>query len=137
MYAPWVAIQADTRSAIESTSYCWDALGNLTQRIDLAAGLTDTLFYDGMNRLTHVVTGDPGQGINLTKTVAYDATGNITSRSDLGSYSYDPSHVHVVTGITGSFNAAYVYDADGNMTLGGGRRKVLGVRVDFQNSGAK
>jgi len=116
-----LTIQAGASGAVENASYHWDPLGNLTQRIDLAAGLTDTLTYDGMNRLTQVVTSNPSQTINLTKTVAYDATGNITSRSDLGSYSYDPVHVHAVTGITGSFSAAYVYDADGNMTSGGGR----------------
>jgi RHS repeat-associated protein len=116
-----LTIQAGASGAVESTSYHWDPLGNLTQRIDYAAGLTDTLTYDGMNRLTQVVTSNPGQTISLTKTVAYDATGNITSRSDLGSYSYDPVHVHAVTAITGSFSAAYVYDADGNMTSGGGR----------------
>jgi hypothetical protein len=87
-------IQAGTSGAAQNASYHWAPLGNLTQRIGLAAGLTDTPTYDGMNRLTQVATSNPSQTISLTKTVAYDATGNVTSRSDLGSYSYDPGHVH-------------------------------------------
>jgi len=37
---------------------------------------------------------NPGQTISLSKTLAYDTTGNIASRSDLGSYSYGSAHVH-------------------------------------------
>jgi hypothetical protein len=31
------------------------------------------------------------------ETLAYDATGNIASRSDLSAYSYDPGHVHAAS----------------------------------------
>ena len=50
-----------------------------------------------MNRLTQVATSNPGMSISLTKTVAYDATVNITLHSDLGAYSYDPGHVHTAS----------------------------------------
>jgi hypothetical protein len=50
-----------------------------------------------MNRLTQVATSNRSQTISLTKTVAYDATGNITPHSDLGAYSCDPGHVHTAS----------------------------------------
>jgi hypothetical protein len=50
-----------------------------------------------MNRLTQMATSNPDLSISLTKTVAYDATGNITPHSDLSAYSYDPGHVHTAS----------------------------------------
>jgi YD repeat-containing protein len=57
-----------------------DEAGNLTTRQDLNQGLTETFGYDALERLTSA-TGPGG-----TLTVAYDTIGNITSRSDVGSY---------------------------------------------------
>jgi len=64
-------------------------------------------------------------------TVAYDAIGNITGRTNTGitvaggalndTYTYgDSSHPYAVTGVT-SIPGSYVYDANGNMTSGNGR----------------
>jgi RHS repeat-associated protein len=114
-------IQAGVGNAVQNWSFTWDRVGNLTQRVDYANGVTEGFGYDGLNRLTQVTTSDPGQSINLSKTASYDALGNITARSELGSYSYDPAHVHAVSAISGTMNASYGYDADGNMVSGGGR----------------
>jgi len=65
-----------------------------------------------------------------TKTVAYDALGNITAKSDVGTYSYNASgsasvRPHAVAAITpsgtGTTNTTYTYDANGNMLTGNGR----------------
>ena len=47
---------------------------------------TDTMDYDDLNRLTEVVISNPSFPLNVTKTVAYDAIGNITNKSDVGDY---------------------------------------------------
>ena len=49
-------------------------------------------------------------------TYSYDALGDITYKSDTGSYSYAGSGPHAVTSVTGPAPGTYAYDADGNMT---------------------
>ncbi|MCB1034223.1 MAG: VCBS repeat-containing protein, partial [Acidobacteria bacterium] len=97
--------------AVQNLSFQFDALGNLTQRRDLARGLTESFTYDALNRLKSTqVTGQTA--VN----VAYDALGNLTSRSDVGTYLYGagPAGPHAVTSITGPKANTYTYDARGN-----------------------
>jgi len=63
--------------------------------------------------------------------------GNITSKSDIGTYSYGEAHTacgganipgrHAVTTVAGEKNASYCYDANGNMTAGDGRSIAYGA----------
>ena len=61
--------------------------------------------------------------------VAYDALGNITSKSGIGAYTYGPGNVcsnafagpHAVSAVAGTKNANYCYDNNGNLTTGDGR----------------
>jgi len=54
-----------------------------------------------------------------TVTLAYDAIGNIATKSDVGSYNYGSSAgPHAVTSAGG---VSYSYDANGNNTSGDGR----------------
>jgi RHS repeat-associated protein len=62
----------------------------------------------------------------VTKAYGYDLIGNITSKTGVGTYSYNPSgsssvRPHAVSGVSGALNATYTYDANGNMTGGAGR----------------
>jgi RHS repeat-associated protein len=102
-----------------------DSVHNLTQRVDAVTQTTDNLFYDGLNRLTEATTSNPSLPLNVTKTVTYNAIGNITTKSDVGAYTYDPARVHAVASIapsgTGTVSASYSYDANGNMLEGRGR----------------
>jgi len=68
--------------------------------------------------------------VNTITSFTYDDIGNITSKSDVGTYAYNASGAnsvrpHAVASITGSVygvtNPAYTYDANGNMTAGAGR----------------
>ncbi|MCO5238169.1 MAG: hypothetical protein M9933_18075 [Chitinophagaceae bacterium] len=74
-------------TAIQNFTYAMDNLkGNVTSRKDETRNLTESFTYDGLDRLlTYGKTGD-------VKTVAYNnATGNITSKSDVGTYKYNTS----------------------------------------------
>jgi len=98
-------------STIQSWSYDHDAVGNMLFRTDNVMGYTENFGYDGLNRLASV-TGPSN------KTYAYDAIGNITSKSDVGVYTYDVNHPHAVATAGGN---NYAYDANGNMLSGAGR----------------
>jgi RHS repeat-associated protein len=120
-----VTIQAGAGNAVQNLGFTFNTLGNLTQRVDAVTQTTDDLSYDGLNRLTQATVSNPSLPLNVTKTVAYDAIGNITAKSDVGTYTYDPARVHAVASIgpggTGTVTASYTYDANGNMLEGRGR----------------
>ena len=62
---------------------------------------------------------DPTEAYNHSTTYRYDLSGNITHKSDLGSYQYDQPYR---LASAGSRHQNYRYDANGNVTSGGGRR---------------
>ena len=105
-------------SAIQNLAYVWDNAGNLTQRGDanqpgscsvggLGGKLCETFSYDNLDRLDTVRRNG-----TLTLDVNYDLSGNVTSRSDVGSYTYHATKKHAVT--TAGSNT-YAYDANGNV----------------------
>jgi len=114
-------------TTLQHLTFQWDRLSNLQQRSDLTAGgYTETFAYDYLNRLTDSTVA--GQD---TVTLTYDAGGNILSKSDVGTYSYNasgPSSVrpHAVASITGgpAGDKNYLYDSNGNMISGDGRSLV-------------
>lgn len=118
-------IKSGPGDSVQNLSFDFNTLGNLIERIDAVAQVTDTMDYDDLNRLTEVVTSNPSLPLNVTKTVAYDAIGNITNKSDVGTYTYDPARVHAVAsiapGVGGTLTATYTYDGNGNLLSGNGR----------------
>jgi len=109
---------------VQNLEYEWDTIGNLENRKEFSGSknLTEDFVYDGLNRLTDQTVA--GQG---TVTVVYDAMGNITSKSDVGSYTeYGTKESgcsvtagpHAVTRIAGQ---NYCYDENGNNISGDGR----------------
>lgn len=118
-------IKAGPGDSVQNLGFTFNTLGNLTQRVDGVTQTTDDLSYDGLNRLTQAITSNPSLPLNVTKTVAYNAIGNITTKSDVGAYTYDPARVHAVASIApngaGTVTASYTYDANGNMLTGRGR----------------
>ncbi len=112
------AIEAGNSGAIADFSYIFDTFGNLRSRSDHNQGLVENFGYDVLNRLTsyNIVGGSQ-------KTVTYDDTGNITSKTDVGTYAYPApgsDRPHAVKSIAGTFGGNYTYDANGNMTFGRG-----------------
>lgn len=108
--------------------YSWDTIGNLTQRQD-PTRYTESFCYDGLNRVTNYALGSSCTGSGTT-TVAYDGSGNITQKTDIcataNCFQYGSgAGPHALTSIVGSYNGVtnptFAYDANGNMTSGGGR----------------
>jgi RHS repeat-associated protein len=105
-------------AAIQQLAVKYDLAGNVLFRDDLVTRRTHTFTYDEVNRLTSDLSNN-GSLLSLR----YDAIGNITYKSDVGSYAYGVKP-HAVTQITGTLNATLVYDANGNQTQGLGNRTV-------------
>ncbi len=120
-------------TTVQDLSYTLDDLGNLTQRRDTVQNLTEDFLYDNLNRVTSIATTyGNGQATNATVTMTYDAIGNITSKTGVGTYTYGQVHgscaasqqyagPNAVTQVAGTKNATYCYDANGNQTAGDGR----------------
>ena len=114
-YTPWTnevnALQAGTGGSGTNQQYLayqWDTAGNLTQRQDLRQGRSEGFTYDALDRLT----ATSGNAVpNLT--LAYDASGNLNSKSDVGNYTYHASKKHAVTAAGSN---TFAYDANGNQT---------------------
>ena len=127
----WVnSIQAGVGggAGVQNEAYLFDEMGNVKQRQNIAAGLTENFYYDNAYRMTQsVVSG----GSNSTVNYSYDAMGNIAKRSDIGSnaqWVYDPVKRHAVVR-AGDCNYTYTYDANGNAIV----RHGLGISWDKYN----
>lgn len=94
----------------QDLTYSWDTVGNLTQRQNIALGLAESFGYDNLHRLTSITGPEP-------RTIAYDAMGNITSKTSVGTYTYHATKKHQVTA---AGSTTYGYDANGNMNSRGG-----------------
>ena len=102
-------------TALQNQSYLYDLIGNVTQRQNNALGLTESFCYDNVYRLDHsTLTGLCTGTTNLQ--MGYDATGNITSRSDIAAgaaWTYSTTHKHQALQ-AGDASHTYTYDANGN-----------------------
>ncbi len=111
-------ISSKGNTKVQHLEYYWDNLGNLEWRkkFDSSTGqmLPETFSYDGLNRLLNA------QHSNETMALTYDAGGNITSKTGVGSYSYGETKCGVIAGphavtSTSTGNKSYCYDYNGNM----------------------
>ncbi len=71
---------------VQNWSYTFNAIGTLTQRKDVKRNLTEDFEYDNLNRLKKTRKNSVD---NVT--VNYDDLGNITFKSDVGTYAYNTS----------------------------------------------
>ena len=108
------AASVTTGSAtLYQASYGYNTAGLLTSMTQGTPGPATTEYgYDDLNRLVSV-SGAQNQSFN------YDAIGNITFNSLVGTYTYgDPAHRHAVTAAGA---VSYTHDANGNAIGGDGR----------------
>jgi hypothetical protein len=133
------ASAASCDGTLANFTYGWDVWGDLVYRADALAGtggLTENFCYDSLNRVTYEGVGSSCNATGRIE-VAYDALGDITSKSDIcwtsgGCYTYGAGGAgpHAVTSISstgcssqnpgclvnGIANPSFSYDANGNMT---------------------
>lgn len=64
-------------------SYKFDVLGNLVERTDLLRSKIEKFEYDNLNRLIKT-----NHGSTVAETIGYDASGNILTKSSVGSLTY-------------------------------------------------
>jgi len=97
--------RVDNPQSVQNLSYRFDPLGNLLERRQ--GTLAETFTYDSLNRLAKASVNG-GQ----TLTMSYDELGNLTSKSDVGNYTYgNGAGPHAVTQ---AGTVSYTYDAVGN-----------------------
>ena len=114
-------------TVLQDLGYTFDAGGNVTQLTDATHG-NQTFAYDDLDRLTsatHATSAYPA--VSYT----YNAIGNMTNNSQLGTYTYPTSGSSSVRphAVTGAGTNTYAYDANGNMTSGAGRT----ITYDHEN----
>jgi RHS repeat-associated protein len=115
---------AGSATNLQNLSYQWDVNGNLKQRRSHIQNpiLTEDFYYDTLNRLDYSQLNNT---TNLDVTV--DAIGNLTYKSDVGTFNYTTAQgVCSYSGLTSQPHAvrnaggvSYCYDANGNMTARG------------------
>ncbi|MCB1236481.1 MAG: VCBS repeat-containing protein [Verrucomicrobiae bacterium] len=117
-----IATGAAGTPLVQELAFGYNALGNLTSRIDPLHNIYETFGYDDRNQLTSVeTTGADGSEVAQEVAIAYDPLGNIQSRSDVGAYTYGGNGAgpHAVTRVKGKINRTLAYDAAGNCVRDG------------------
>jgi YD repeat-containing protein len=102
-------------TSLQYFEYNYDVVGNLNWIKDYNAGgnQTHSFGYDAADRLTSASTSGGTNGI-YSESYTYDGTtGNLSSKTGLGTYTYNSTHKHAVASVTGR---TFQYDANGNMT---------------------
>ena len=115
-------VYADQDSLLD-LRYDYDAVGNLLSILDVPNSNQKQCFtYDANNRLLTArvgindatCSGTVGNGEYPDETYSYSTTtGNLSSKTGLGTYTYDSTQPHAVDAVTGY---TYLYDLNGNMT---------------------
>jgi RHS repeat-associated protein len=83
-------------TAIRDLNYEFNsATGNLTSRTGMIAQ-KETFYYDPLNRLTTIKQGSPEQEV---MSIGYANSGNITSKTGIGAYSYLSSKPHAIESV--------------------------------------
>jgi RHS repeat-associated protein len=113
----WLTTISTTAGAskIQDLTYTRDAKGKITQIASPHDDEAWTYEYDELDRLI-AATNDANP--EYDQTLEYDAIGNITYNSRLGSYRYESKQPHAVTAAGAN---TYAYDAAGLMTSRAGR----------------
>lgn len=114
-----------TGNDVQSLVYEYDAFLNLLKRDDQREKVEEAFTYDKLNRLIDSSAAKYNTTPLTTMSqhsVRYDMLGNITSKDDVGAYTYGGgAGPHAVTSIAGPGAGIFLYDQNGNMKEGNGR----------------
>jgi YD repeat-containing protein len=120
-------------ASYQNLIYQYDGKVNITGINDQANGITHSYTYDSLDRL---LTANGAGNNPYSQSYGYDRIGNITSRSDVGSYDYGDysSKPHAVRAVRAAGIINFQYDENGNMiqrSVAGG--VTLSIRYNFDN----
>lgn len=108
---------SNSSASVQNLRYQWDEVGNLTSRQENNQQITERFTYDALYRLTSTQ-----RNADQPVTVTYNDIGNITAKSDVGSYDYSATQAGCTSYAHAQPNAVrkvgtspYCYDANGNM----------------------
>lgn len=76
-------LTSDGINTLQNLSFTFNDIGHLTNRQDASKSLSESFSYDNLNRLTQANVAN-GQVVDIQ----YDVLGNITYKSDVGTYHY-------------------------------------------------
>ena len=85
-----------SQATVQDLNYTYDEVNNLKTRSDALTSVSENFDYDNLDRLISHTRTKPGE-TNRVTTVEYDKIGNITYKSDVGTYSYGGTRPHAVT----------------------------------------
>ncbi len=108
---------------IRRLDYEYDTYKNVTLRNDRVNDIRETFNYDRLDRLTKTEVSSnkyTHSEFNKNDHTHYDAFGNITSKTDVGKYTYG-QHGAGPNAVTYAAGRTYRYDTNGNMINGNGR----------------
>jgi RHS repeat-associated protein len=112
-------IYAGAGNSVQNLTFTYDDVGSLLGRSDTNQKLGENFTYDALRRLSTSTVNSSGAGI-VTQTYEYDSIGNITFRSDKGTYTSGSLNArpHAIDNIAlaGGGTRYYNYDANGNLT---------------------
>jgi RHS repeat-associated protein len=113
-----------SQASLFDQRYTYDSVGNISSLLDVKNSNQKQCFgYDVLDRLISANAGNNdstcsgavGNGEYADESYSYSSsTGNLTSKTGMGSYTYDATHKHAVASTSAGW--AYQYDANGNMT---------------------
>ncbi len=104
-------IISSSQFPVSDYQFGYDRLGNLTSRSHerTSGTLSETCTYDSLNRLVSTINAA------TNTTTLYDSLGNITARSDVGTYLYG-TRPHAVSSVSSASSVVnYSYDLNGNI----------------------
>ncbi len=106
-------------------TYTYDFASEITKLVDSATGYTETYAFDGQGRVT-LATGPWGSNqASDTISYAYDAVGNILSKTDGGATTtYGYKGWNELSALSGASSASFLYNPEGSAT-----RKTVGSIV--------
>ncbi len=118
VHYPWTTVNGQGRlqriqtgtpsnaTSLQDLRYSYDAVGNIARLEDWKAGAPQAVnfSYDDLDRLTNASGA-------YNESYGYNASGNLTTKSDMGSYAYNAGKPHAVSS---AGNNSYGYDANGN-----------------------
>ncbi|MFN8267847.1 MAG: RHS repeat-associated core domain-containing protein [Chitinophagales bacterium] len=91
---------------IQNLSYTYnDQTGNITRRTDAIKSRYEDFGFDGLDRLISMQVN--GQTL---KQINYADNGNITQKTDAGTYTYDPDKIHAVSHIKATIQSPTQYE---------------------------